>query len=257
MTARFTDQVAVITGASDGIGKATALTMAREGAAVVLVARRVDRLESLAADIVNAGGRAIAVAGDATRPGLADTVVERAEREWGRIDILVNNIGGATVIDKPASTIDELSHADWQKLLTFNLDATFHFCHAIVPVMKRRRFGKIVNVSSVAGRGLGGVSGCAYVAAKAGIIGLTKKLATEVGPWNINVNATAPALTVTDRLQAYWQGMDEAAQQAYIEKIPLRRVGTAQDQANVICFLSSQEASFLTGLTIDVTGGQF
>ena len=254
---RFQDQVAVITGASDGIGRATALTMAREGASVLLVARRADKLQAVADEIIASGGRAIAIAGDATRAGLAETAVQRAEQAWGRIDILVNNVGGATVIEKPGSTIDELSHADWQKLIAFNLDATFHFCHAVVPVMKRRRFGKIVNVSSVAGRGLGALSGCAYVAAKAGIIGLTKKLATEVGPWNINVNATAPSLTVTDRLQAYWQGMDEAAQQAYIEKIPLRRVGTAQDQANVICFLSSHESSFLTGLTIDVTGGQF
>ncbi len=254
---RFQDQVAVITGASDGIGRATALTMAREGASVVLVARRQDKLQAVADEITAAGGQAIVIAGDATQAGLAETAVTSAERAWGRIDILVNNVGGATVIEKPASTIDELSHADWQKLISFNLDATFHFCHAVIPVMKRRRFGKIVNVSSVAGRGLGVVSGCAYVAAKAGIIGLTKKLATEVGPWNINVNATAPSLTVTDRLQAYWQGMDEAAQQAYLEKIPLRRVGTAQDQANVICFLSSAQSSFLTGLTIDVTGGQF
>ena len=254
---RFKDQVAVITGASDGIGKATALTMASEGAAVLLVARRAEKLEALVEEIVAAGGRAVAMPGDATKAGLAETVVAQAERKWGRVDILVNNVGGATVIEKPASTIDELSHADWQKLIAFNLDATFHFCHAAVPVMKRRRFGKIVNVSSVAGRGQGVVSGCAYVAAKAGIIGLTRKLATEVGPWNINVNATAPSLTVTDRLQAYWQGMDEAGQQAYLEKIPLRRVGTAQDQANVICFLSSAQSSFLTGLTIDVTGGQY
>src|SRR5262249_31477229 len=149
----------------------------------------------------------------------------------------------------------ELSFAEWQKLLAFNLDATFHFTHAVAPVMKRQRRGKIVNLASVAGRGISDSSSSAYATAKGGIIARTKKLARELGPFGINVNATAPSLTLTERLRPHWEGRTPEQRQQEIDRTPLRRVAEAIDQARVIGFLASSDADFVTGVTIDVTGG--
>lgn len=254
---RFVDQVAVVTGASDGIGRATALRLAREGAAVLLVARGAQRLEALADEITASSGRAIAVAGDATLPATAVQAVERALAEWGRIDVLVNNVGGSTLVGElRAAPLERFAPADWQQLVAFNLDPVFLFCRAVLPVMKEARRGKIVNVTSIAARGLG-TSSAAYCAAKAGVVALTKKLSFEAGPFNINVNAVAPALTLTDRLKFFWEQKSAAEQRQYLDGIALRRVGTAEDQANVICFLASADAGFVTGETLDVNGGQY
>ena len=119
--------------------------------------------------------------------------------------ILVNAVGGSTVIDRPTATTEELTFADWQKLIAFNLDGTFLFTHAVIPVMKRRRSGKIVNLASIAGRGLSFNSSSAYAAAKGGIIAFTRKLAHELGPEGINVNAIAPSVTLTERIRPHWE----------------------------------------------------
>jgi NAD(P)-dependent dehydrogenase (short-subunit alcohol dehydrogenase family) len=182
--------------------------------------------------------------------------VQRTVQEHRRIDVLVNAVGGSTIIGKPAATIDELSLADWQRLLHFNLTGTFLFCHAVVPVMKRQAGGKIVNISSIAGRGLSPSSSSAYATAKGGIIALTRKLSIELGPFGITVNAIAPSLTLSPRLRPRWDGMSPVEQKAEVERVPLRRVAEPEDQARVICFLASRDADFVTGVTIDVTGGQ-
>src|SRR5499433_647318 len=190
---RFEGRVALITAAASGIGRATAAIQAT-------------------------GGRAHAYRADALDAVQVDAVVERVVREHGHIDILVNAVGGSTIISRPAATVDELSLADWQRLLTFNLEGTFLFIHALVPVMKRQAAGKIVNISSIAGRGISASSSAAYATAKGGIIALTRKLS--------------------------------------LERVPLRRIAEPPDQARVTCFLASSDADFVTGLTIDVTGGQ-
>ena len=151
--------------------------------------------------------------------------------------------------------MDELSFSDWQRLIDFNLDGTFLFCHAVAPVMKRQGGGKIVNLSSVAGRGLSAASSSAYAAAKGGIIAFTRKLATELGPFGINVNAIAPSLTLTERIRPHWEKRPASEQAQEVARTPLRRVAEAVDQARVICFLASGDADFVTGVTIDVTGG--
>ncbi len=179
----------------------------------------------------------------------------KVARELGRIDILVNAVGGSTIIARSAATVDELSLADWQRLITFNLDGTFLFCHAVAPLMKHQRSGKIVNLSSIAGRGLSASSSSAYAAAKGGIIAFTRKLAHELGPFGITVNAIAPSLTLTERIRPRWEQRTADEQAQEVARTPLRRVAEAKDQARVICFLASSDADFVTGVTIDVTGG--
>src|SRR5207302_11016557 len=205
--------------------------------------------------IRDAGGRAHSRVANALDPAQAQDVVETVVREQGRIDILVNAVGGSTVITKPAATVDELPFADWQKLLAFNLDATFLFSHAVAPVMKRQRGGKIVNLASIAGRGISDSSSSAYAAAKGGIIAFTRKLAFELGPYGVTINAIAPSLTLTERIRPHWDKRSQEAQAAEIARTPLRRVAEAAGQAKVICFLASSDADFVTGVTIDVTGG--
>lgn len=253
---RFQDKVALVTGASEGIGLATAQIMAREGATVVMVARNASRLEAAVQAIVASGGRAFAQAGDATVAADVDAIVAETRQAYGKVDILVNGVGGSTVVSNPAMMIDEMALAEWQRLISFNLDPLFLFCHAVIPAMKQQRSGKIVNLASISGRGIGGIASAAYTAAKGGVIAITRKLAYELGPWNINVNATAPGFTLTERMRPTWDRMGEQAQAALRGRIPLGRVSTAEDQARVICFLCSSDADFLSGLTLDVTGGQ-
>jgi len=260
---RFAGKVALITAAANGIGRATAAIMAREGATVIAVDNHQGRLDEAVPALRQAGGASGGkipgkVEGrlvDALDAAQVDRLVAEIERDHGRIDILVNAVGGSTVIDKPAATTEQLSLADWQKLIAFNLDGTFLFTHAVIPVMKRRRSGKIVNLASIAGRGLSSNSSSAYAAAKGGIIAFTRKLAHELGPEGINVNAIAPSVTLTERIRPHWEKRSQASQAEEIERTPLRRVAEAVDQANVICFLASADADFVTGLTIDVTGG--
>ena len=208
-----------------------------------------------AGGVTTDGGKVEGRLVDALDAAQVDKVVADAAREHGQIDILVNAVGGSTVIDNPQATTEQLAFTDWQKLIAFNLDGTFLFTHAVIPVMKRRRSGKIVNLASIAGRGLSINSSSAYAAAKGGIIAFTRKLAYELGPEGINVNAIAPSVTLTERIRPHWEKRSQAAQAEEIERTPLRRVAEAVDQANVICFLASSDADFVTGLTIDVTGG--
>jgi NAD(P)-dependent dehydrogenase (short-subunit alcohol dehydrogenase family) len=252
---RFTDRVALITAAASGIGRATAEIMAREGAVVVAVDNNAERLDDMVEALRATQGRVHGRKVDALDPRQVDALVPAVAQEFGAIDILVNAVGGSTIIAKSNAPVDELSFADWQTLIAFNLEGTFLLCHAVTPIMKRQRQGKIVNLASIAGRGLSSSSSSAYAAAKGGIIAFTRKLSFELGPFGINVNAIAPSLTLTERIRPRWESRGEAEQAAEIERTPLRRVAEAADQARVIAFLASSDADFVTGVTIDVTGG--
>jgi len=252
---RFTNQVALITAAANGIGRATADIMVREGATVIAVDNSRERLDQAVPALRRDGGKAEGRLVDALVPAEVDALVAEVVRQHGAIDILVNAVGGSTVIANPQATTEQLAFADWQKLIAFNLDGTFLVTHAVIPVMKRQRRGKIVNLASIAGRGLSHNSSSAYAAAKGGIIAFTRKLAHELGPDGINVNAIAPSVTLTERIRPHWDKRSQASQAEEIERTPLRRVAEPADQARVICFLASADADFVTGLTIDVTGG--
>ncbi len=252
---RFVGKVALITAAASGIGRATADIIGAEGGTVVAVDTDAGRLDAAVADIKAAGGRAYARRADALDPKQVEGAVEGTVREFGRIDILVNAVGGSTIIPRPAATVDELTLDDWQRLIAFNLEGTFLGCHTVAPVMKRQKSGKIVNISSIAGHGLSASSSSAYAAAKGGIIAFTTKLAHELGPHGITVNAIAPSMTLTERIRPRWEQRTAEEQAREIARTPLRRMAEARDQARVICFLASHDADFVTGVTIDVTGG--
>jgi NAD(P)-dependent dehydrogenase (short-subunit alcohol dehydrogenase family) len=252
---RFTDQIAVITAFANGIGRATAEIMAREGAIVIGVDNHRDRLEAAAAALRGAGGQAHGRLCDALDQEQVEATVAAVEKEFGAVDILVNAVGGSTIIANSSANVDELTFDEWQRLIAFNLNGTFLFTHAVVPIMKRQRRGKIVNLASIAGRGLSATSSSAYAAAKGGIIAFTRKLAFELGPFGVTINAIAPSLTLTERIRPHWEKRTSEAQAAEITRTPLRRVAEAADQAKVICFLASSDADFVTGVTIDVTGG--
>lgn len=253
---RFQNQVALITAAANGIGRATAGIMARDGAIVVAVDNHPERLEAAVHELTGVGGQVHGRLCDALDEAQVNDVVATVAREFGHIDILVNAVGGSTIIAKPSATIEEHSLNDWERVIAFNLRGTFLFTHAVVPLMKERGRGKIINLASIAGRGMSVASGAAYAAAKGGIIALTRKLSFELGPYGVTVNAIAPSLTLTERIRPHWNQRSPESQEAQIAATPLRRVAEASDQAKVICFLASSDADFVTGLTIDVTGGQ-
>src|SRR5436190_11666625 len=228
---RFTDKVAVVTAFAKGIGRATAEMMAREGAIVVGVDNHPDRLETAVAALRGAGGRAHGRLCDALDQQQVEATAASVEKEFGAVDLLVNAVGGSTIIANSGANIDELTFAEWQPLIDFDLSGTFLFTHAVVPIMKRRRHGKIVNLASIAGRGLSPTSSSAYAAAKGGIIAFTRKLAFELGPYGVTINAIAPSLTLTERIRPHWENRPQEAQAAEIARTPLRRVAEAADQA--------------------------
>jgi NAD(P)-dependent dehydrogenase (short-subunit alcohol dehydrogenase family) len=253
---RFTGKIALITAAGRGIGRSTAEIIGREGGTVVGVEVDKDALDQVVGAVRAAGGTAHGLVADALDGTQVAGAVKRIVDEHGRIDILVNAVGGSTIIAKPSAPVDELTLDDWQRMLHFNLTGTFLFTNAVVPVMKRQRSGKIVNISSIAGRGISPTSSSAYATAKGGIIAFTRKLSFELGPYGVTVNAIAPSLTLSPRLRPRWDRMSDEERARESARVPLGRVALPEDQARVICFLASSDADFVTGVTIDVNGGQ-
>lgn len=248
---RFSAKVVIVTGSSRGIGRATALEAAREGAALVLNARGAEELEAARRDVAGSGAEVLAVGGDVRGPAFPDHLVELTLERFGRIDALVNNVGGGSAM----RDVDQLPDSEWERDLETNLTSAFRLCRAVVPVMKRQRYGRIVNVSSVAGRSRGHLSGTAYSAAKAGLLGLTRHMAWDLGGQGITVNALAPGLTETERALGKWQQRSSAQREKLLEGVALRRFASPEEVARSILFLASDDASYVTGVTLDVNGG--
>jgi 3-oxoacyl-[acyl-carrier protein] reductase len=238
-------KTALVTGASRGIGRACAKLLAESGYRVILASRSLDKLQEIAREISEAGGHADAIAIDMESQESIANAIATAGKEFGRIDILINNAG----ITKDGLAV-RMKPADWERVLATNLSGAFYAIQQVLPAMMRERWGRIVNVSSVVGE-MGNAGQANYVASKAGLIGLTKSLAHEVGSRNITVNAVAPGFIETNMTQVLSQELRDKM----VANTPLRRIGAPEDVAHAIKFLVSDEASFITGHVLDVNGG--
>ncbi|MGH9066745.1 MAG: 3-oxoacyl-ACP reductase FabG [Acidimicrobiales bacterium] len=248
---RFTDRVAVVTGAAQGIGAATAVRLASEGATVAVVDITEDRCRQTVSQIEQGGGRALAVGCDVSSGPAVAAAVERVVAELGRLDVLVNNAG----ITRD-NLLFKMSEDDWDAVLGVNLKSVFLFCKAAQAHMVAARYGKIVSLSSRSALGNRGQAN--YAAAKAGIQGLTATLALELGPFNVNVNAVAPGYVATAMTAATAERVGaspEDHQAAVAERTPLRRVARPEEIASVVAFLASDDASYVSGQTLYVNGG--
>ncbi len=243
---KLKDRVAIVTGAARGIGKAVALTLIREGAKVALVDVERERLEALKEDIEKKGGQAAAFVCDITKSSEVLAMVQQALANFGRIDILVNNAG---IIRR--GTIETVTEEDWDRVIAVNLKGTFNCSKAVVETMKKQRYGKIINVSSIAGKMGDITSAPGYGPSKAGIDALTKTLARQLASYGINVNGVAPHAIETE-MSAQWS---EERRKEIIASIPLGRLGKPEDVAEAVLFLASDQASFITGEILDVNGG--
>ena len=242
-------KVALVTGASSGIGRATAEALARRGAAVAInYHRNADGAEEARKAIAAGDGRAVTVQADVSRADGVQALVARVTRELGPVDILVNNAGSLVERLK----ILELTEARWDEVIDLNLKSAFLCSQAVAGPMMQRKSGAIVNVSSVAGRNGGALGSIHYSTAKGGLITFTKGLAKELAPHNVRVNAVSPGVIQT---RFHEQFSTPEVMRAYSKAIPLGRVGTPAEVADVVCFLASDAASFLVGETVEINGG--
>jgi len=246
-------RIALVTGASRGIGACTGELLAGRGARVAVSARTVSDLENLVARIVKDGGEAIAIPCDVTDQAQVEKMVQTVIRKWGRLDILVNNAG----IGTPTMPVEQIPPSDWDQTVALNLKSAFLCVRAAAPSMKNQKYGRIVNVSSFAGRNYSRLSGPHYGAAKAGLQGFTKHMAVELGPFGICTNAVAPSIVLTERVKKRWEARPEEDRKNVLAGIPLRRLAQPEEVASVIAFLASDDASYVNGVCIDINGGSY
>jgi len=242
----LTGKVALVTGASRGIGRAIAVALAARGAHVVAVARA-NNADATVEAIRAAGGQATAVGADVTDPASVEAMLAAALQHTGRLDVLVNNAGIAR-----DQLMLRMKRADWDEVLATNLTAAFTIVQAALKPMIRQRGGRIISIGSVVGQ-MGNAGQANYAASKAGLIGFSKAVAREVASRQITVNVVAPGLVATDMTQA----LTDRAQGDWSAQIPLGRVGTPEDVAAAVCFLASDEASYITGQVLAVNGGMY
>ncbi|HTO88373.1 MAG TPA: 3-oxoacyl-[acyl-carrier-protein] reductase [Thermoanaerobaculia bacterium] len=244
---RFEGRIALVTGASRGIGEAIARRLSAEGAHVLAAARNAGALEALVGALVSAGGRATALPMDLSDGSSIERAAKAALEAHGQVDVLVNNAGVTE-----DNLILRMSREAWDRVLATNLTGAFLLTQAIVKSMVRRRYGRIVNVTSVVGL-MGNAGQANYAASKAGLIGLTKSVARELASRNITCNAVAPGFIETEMTQK----MTPAAREALSGQIPAGRLGTPGDVAEAVAFLAAESASYITGHVLNVSGGLY
>lgn len=256
----FQGHAAIVTGAAQGLGLACAQALGDEGAALLLVDKNGLKAAKAASLLAARGHKTLSVQADLSVAADVEAVVSAAQQAYGRIDVLVNNAGGSGAVT--ATDIEDVTETIWDDVIAANLKSTFLCCRAVVPHMKERHYGRIVNFSSGLARGAGRPTGTAgavlpYAAAKAGILGLTSMLAKSLAPWNITVNAVVPGFVLTEpgaRVRDWFDELPEEAQRALLSRNPTGRAGRAEEVAAVVRFLASCEASFVSGTALDVGG---
>jgi 3-oxoacyl-[acyl-carrier protein] reductase len=245
LSADLSGQVALVTGASRGLGKAIAIELAANGARVACVARDQEKLAETVTEIAHAGGQGEAFACDVRDRSSIDKIVDGIAEKWGRLDILVNNAGVTRDTLLPG-----MSDADWDDVLTTNLTSAFLFARAVSRHMMRARYGRIINVSSVSGI-VGNPGQTNYSASKAGLIGFTRSLSRELGGRRVTINAVAPGFIESDMTKALGNALVEEAK----KRIPAKRLGTPQDVAAAVLYLASPAAAYITGQVLTIDGG--
>jgi len=236
--------VAIVTGAARGLGRAAALRMYALGASVAVNVRDDERAQELAAAL---GPRALAAPGDVASDGVPARVVQQTFDRFGRVDIIVNNAALAK-----ATRFPDLSVEEFRLALEVNMIAPFLFTQAALPIMKRQGFGRIINISSSAGRTVSTLGGAHYTASKAGLLGLTRASAKELGKFGITVNAICPGMIDTGLTR---ENASDELLQRLAASYPVPRLGTAEEVADLICFVASDAAGYLTGTSLDINGG--
>lgn len=242
----LTGKISIVTGASRGIGRTIAITLARQGSLVVLCGRDVALLEGVKDEVEKLGGSGIVLPGDVTNPQNAIKVAEATIERYGQIDILVNNAG----INMRTSTLDTTVD-DWKKVIDVNLNSSFYYCQAVLPYMVKKNFGKIINISSRASKSPHENASPSYGASKAALNYLTKHIAMEFAKNNIYVNGVCPGPIETDMTKQWSAEFHERA----VANIPLQRLGLPQNVADTVLFLATELSDFITGETINVNGG--
>jgi NAD(P)-dependent dehydrogenase (short-subunit alcohol dehydrogenase family) len=240
----FTGRVAIVTGAARGLGRAAAERLHERGASVAVNTRDRERCESLAASI---GARAISAPGDLTASGIAEEIVRITLERFGRIDILVNNAAFAR-----STRLPDLSAEEFREALEVNLVAPFLLTRAVLPTMKAQGYGRIINISSSAGRMVSTLGGAHYTASKAGLLGLTRAAAKELGQFGITVNAVCPGMIDTELTR---ENASPELLRRLAASYPVPRLGTSLEVADLICFAASEEAGYITGASLDINGG--
>jgi 3-oxoacyl-[acyl-carrier protein] reductase len=254
--AELTGRTALVTGAAHGIGRAICVGLARLDASVWAGDVLSEELAATAAACQSAGGRCRARRLDVTEERSVRAVIDEITAADRGVDILVNVAGG--VLGQVGRPVEEVTPEEWEAIVAVNLTGVFRCCRAVAPGMKERRYGRIVNISSGAGRSVSLTGIQAYASAKAGQIGFTRQLAHELGPFGITVNSVAPGFVLSNPAsRAQWESYGERGQGALVESIPMRRLGTPEDIASAVLFFASDGAGWCTGQTLSVDGGRW
>jgi 3-oxoacyl-[acyl-carrier protein] reductase len=248
MGTRFGGKVAIVTGAAKGMGQATAVEMCRDGASVMITDIDKSGLEETAQMIQRSGGKITMEVCDIQDRAQVDALIQRTKKELGRLDILVNNAGLLL-----PGTIEETTDDIIDRTLNINVKGLLYAIRSATPIMKEQKYGRIVNVSSITGKNGDNSTVFVYGASKGAVISLTRSVARQLGPFGVTCNAIAPHAVMTEMMK-YWT--DEKKQCA-ADAIPVRRLGTVEDIAHLICFLSSDDASFINGETVNINGGYY
>jgi 3-oxoacyl-[acyl-carrier protein] reductase len=247
---KLAGSTAIVTGASAGIGEEIAKTLAREGAAVAVVARNLPEAKRVGAEIEAAGGSSLVIQADVTRSHEVIRMVRTAMDHWGAVDILVNGVGGW----QSRALINEIQEEEWDRVLTLNLKSAYLCAHAVAGAMMQRKRGRIINLGSQSGSAPSqtSLSSLPYATAKAGLIGFTRHLARQLGPYGITVNTVSPGTTLTPRVKALW---DDANRKRIAATNAMGQLVEPQDTAEAVLFLVSPESRYITGVNLDVNAG--